>query len=283
MMNYQHYNKEEFFEIFSKSDVYKQLTQEYAHVVESLPTWDPYIPPSRRDQAVMNDSTFYYITFYYLGFLLEKNPKVILDLGCARNYFKKYIPQVYGVDPDPRVKDFVDSTDEYTEEWRQANLGKFDSAFNIGVLHGVSLAKVADRIHEFGSLIKPGGRGYFPFNLRRLLQKTELHDFAELFDLSRRQTRLDLYRVVKKQFESINYKIIALDFPFLDDVKEKYNVLRGTSWPSWEDYLEGNLSNVPMGVIKEIEGFSDVLLGSSFTVNGPSDPLDGNIRLVFEV
>ncbi len=282
-MNYQHYNKEEFFEIFSKSDVYKQLTQEYAHVVESLPIVDPYFPPSRRDQAAIDESTFYYISFYYLGFLLEKNPKVILDLGCARNYFKKYIPQIYGIDNDPRVKDYVDSSDTVDDTWLNANEGQFDCAFTIGAIHGVSLGKIADRIHKFGKLIKPGGRGYFPFNLRRILQFTELYEFAKLFDLSRSQTKLDLYRVVKQQFESIDYKIIALDFSFLDDVKEKYEVLKGGNWPTWEEYLEGDLSKVSPTIIDEIEKYSEVLGKVPFMINGPSDPVDGNIRIVFEV
>jgi hypothetical protein len=151
----------------------------------------------------------------------------------------------------------------------------------IGAIHGVSLTKLVDRLHDFGKLIKPGGRGYFAVNLRRPFQNTELHEFAKLFDLSRRQTLLDLYRVIYNLQTQINYKIIAFDINLLDSEKERYDIIKGTDWPEWDDYILGNLSEVDDKIIKEISEFN--IGNMPVFANGPSEIIDGNLKIVFEV
>ena len=38
------------------------------------------------------------VPYYYIDYLIEKNPKTILDLGCGLNIFKPYIPGIIGMD-----------------------------------------------------------------------------------------------------------------------------------------------------------------------------------------
>jgi hypothetical protein len=151
----------------------------------------------------------------------------------------------------------------------------------LGAIHDVSLAKLQDRINDFGKVIKPGGRGYFPLNLGMLLQNTELHEFAELFDLSRRQTLHDAYRIVRQQCEKIKYKIIALDINFLDYEKDRYERLAGPNWPSWNDYLNDNITDVDQEILSEIS--LQKLCQDPFVSINTNDLIDGNIKLVFEV
>lgn len=280
MSQYLRCNKELFKQEFKQTEIYNQLTKDYQTVLYELPMPDPYeIWPRRTTSA--KESTFYYSTFYYLNLLLEKNPKTILDLGCGGNYFKNYIPQIIGIDPDVvQCGDTADIIDGFSEEFVQNNLEKFDCAFTIGAIHNVSLAKLADRINEFGKLIKQGGRGYFAVNIRRSMQYTELHEFAQLFDLTRQQTILDLYKVFRNECKKIDYKIIALDITILDDEEKRYNSIKGTSWPTWGDFLSDNISGIDPDIINEIAGFN--FGASSFTANGPSEPIDGNLKLVFE-
>jgi len=277
---YLHYDKEKFVEEFKQTDIYCQLVNDYQNVSESLGEDTYRLLPRRTTSA--RESTFYYSTFYYLKLLLEKNPKVILDLGCGSNLFKKYIPQIHGVDyDDVYFKDTADAIESYSEEWVTSNLEKYDCAMTIGAIHNVSMSQLPDRINEFGRVIKQGGRGYFSVNLRRVMQNTELHEYAKLFDLSKRQTKLDLYRVVVAQCEKIKYKIVALDVTFLDHEKVRYESLAGTDWPTWNDYVSNNLDHVQVDILEEIKNFEIGL--EPFTANGPSEPIDGNVKLVFEI
>lgn len=280
MTNYQHYNKEEFEHEFKQSDIYKELINDYQNVEESIPQPDTWQNFPRRVHAA-NESTFYYITFYYLKLLLETNPKKILDVGSGGNYFKKYIPQIVGMDPDTRFSEVSDVVGSYSTEFVNNNLQRYDSAMTIGALHAVSLISLPDVINEFGTIIKSGGRGYFAVNLRRPMQYTQLHEYAKLFDLTRPQTRLDLYKVVLAIFESIKYKIIALDINFLDDARLRYDRLKGANWPSWEAYINSEFDGISKNIIDEIMSFQIGM--EPFTVNGPSEVIDGNIKLVFEV
>jgi len=275
------YNKELFRQEFEQSEIYKQLVNDYQHVYESIQEYDDgFLSTPRRTYAADN-SIFYYGTFYYLQMLLEKNPQTILDVGSGGNYFKKYIPQIISMEPNKRFADVTDIKEIYDSDFVNANLQKYDCAMTIGAIHGVSLAKLADTLYEFGTVIKPGGRGYFAVNLRRSMQHTELHEFAQLFDLSRRQTRIDLYNVVKNIFEKISYKIIALDINFLDDAKEKYRQLCGSLWPEWDRYVAGDFTGVPENIIEEIQQWNIGM--EPFRANGPSEIIDGNIKIVFEV
>lgn len=281
MMNYRQYNKEKFVSEFTQGDIYKQLTNDYQHVHESFELPDPWSPLPRRVEAAENQSTFYYSTFYYLQMLLEKNPKTILDVGSAGNYFKKYIPQIIGLEPDPRFAEVTDIVGSYDSDFVNANLQKYDCAMTIGAIHAVSLTQLQETLYEFGKVIKPGGRGYFAVNLRRSMQYTELHEYAELFDLSRRQTMLDLYNVVKNIFENIQYKIIALDINFIDDERNRYEKLQGSSWPDWDSYAAGDFTGVPDDIVKEIMQWKIGL--TPFPVYGFSEVIDGNVKIVFEV
>lgn len=276
-----HYNKEKFNQEFLQSETYKKLTIDYQHVYESISEYNDGFEPIPRRTYAANQSIFYYGTFYYINMLLEKQPKTILDLGCGGNFFKKYVPEIIGVDPDPREADRIDILDAYSEKFLNENLQKYDCAMTIGAIHTVSLVKLVDTIHDFGKLIKPGGRGYFAVNLRRPFQYTELHDFAKLFDLSRRQTLIDLYRVIHNLSSQINYKLIAFDITFLDAEKERYNLIKGTDWPSWDDYVLGKVTNLNKNLHEEIEKFG---FGQQpFTINGPVEIVDGNLKIVFDV
>ena len=40
------------------------------------------------------------VPYYYVNYLLEKNPKLIVDIGCGENFFKNYLDYITGVDSD---------------------------------------------------------------------------------------------------------------------------------------------------------------------------------------
>ena len=98
------YDVDAFKSSFIKTDLYKAIAKNYQYL-----HWEKFFDPmqpnafhlatkSKHRKRWPNE---YSLTpFYYLNFLLEKNPTTIYDLGCGDNSFKKYIPNIIGIDPD---------------------------------------------------------------------------------------------------------------------------------------------------------------------------------------
>lgn len=107
MENINSYNRDSFTTLFKTTAVYDRLTQDYT---DDQLVWHKFFHIGKRNFVVRekNDPTpraqwaaeFSAAVFYYLLPLLEKNPTLIYDLGCGKNMFKSYLPNVVGVGPD---------------------------------------------------------------------------------------------------------------------------------------------------------------------------------------
>jgi len=78
---------------FKKSNLYKQLVNEYDVVYFNRQ--DFFIKSfevTPRQKA--SKRLFSAIPFYYIEWLQEINPEKIYDLGCGWNIFKKYYPNI---------------------------------------------------------------------------------------------------------------------------------------------------------------------------------------------
>jgi len=119
MQNIAPYNENEFISVFKTTEVYKKLKLNYTDdqliwnkffwlgaktpVQKKIPNTNP------RDQQ----SEFSVSVFYYLLPLLENNPKKIYDLGCGKNMFKSYLPNVVGVGAE--APDYNNIVEDYTK------------------------------------------------------------------------------------------------------------------------------------------------------------------------
>jgi hypothetical protein len=196
------------------------------------------------------------------------------------NFLKKYIPAIVGFDKTSEADIFSYFDDDFLEN----NLQKFDCAIAINSIHFISLKDFSKRINDFGKIIKPGGRGFVAFNLKRMLDQTELHEFAEIFeDLHKRIVVKDYYDFLEEEIKKINYKIIVKDFIFaseyFDRQKKQYEICKGSSWPPFEDSLNRNYTGTPEHIIEEI----NFLIFNKLSEGSLDDGYNGNIRLVFEV
>lgn len=268
------YNPEEFLRAFSQTPTYNKLKAEYRHLFSDIN--DVNVPidikPHRCDYE--DASIFVYSMFFYLEFLLKKNPKLIADVGCGANFLKKYIPQIIGFDSTSAA----DVNELFNDKFVASHLGEFDAAFAINSLHFISLKEIANRITQFGKIIKPGGRGYIAFNLKRLLEWTEPHEFAELFDLSKPLTTDDYEGLIRAELKKVKYDIIVEDLSFTGrgfNGRAHYDYVKGDSWPTFEKYIANDLTGVSDDIRDEIMRYT---FGSSY-----DDPANGNIRIVFDV
>ena len=212
MMTYQHYNKHEFLKQFYYSDWFTQLRKDYTYLFSDK--IDIRVPYAGNHNTVRNQidtsSIFLFSVCYYLGFLIEKNPQVIADVGCGENIFKKYLPNIIGFDKSISA----DIQEWFDDDFVSKHTDEFDCAFAVNSLHYISLVDVRTRINNFGKIIKKGGRGFATLNLKRLLEYTEPHEYYKLFDLTKKLTLEDYKNYLTKELTQIDYQVLVLDLVF---------------------------------------------------------------------
>ena len=156
---------------------------------------------------------------YYLDFLLEKNPKVIVDIGCGANLFKKLIPNIHGIDPTPNNRQ-ADEFDFFDADFSQGHTDVYESVFSINALHFISLIDFEKRLLEFINIVKPGGRGFITFNVARMLERTSKEELKQLC-VDTPQTIIDYVCGI---IQNISVKFLVIDL-YID--KEMDEIMNG--------------------------------------------------------
>jgi len=179
------YDIDAFKSSFIKTDLYKAIAKDYQYL-----HWEKFFDPmqpnafhlatkSKHRKRWPNE---YSLTpFYYLNFLLEKNPTTIYDLGCGDNSFKKYIPNIIGIDPDNSLENragipYVDIVDTIDQSFIDSHQNYFESVFSITALHFYPNIDMKKIVNDFISMVKPGGRGYISLNVGHILNNIDKHE-----------------------------------------------------------------------------------------------------------
>lgn len=101
------------------------------------------------------------VTLFYLELLQETNPKVIYDIGCGWNLWKRYYPNIIGIDS---WSDYADIHDVYSQDFINKWEGKMDCAMSVNLdvdfPYPTNFDNVGEQIVQFSRLLKSGGRGY---------------------------------------------------------------------------------------------------------------------------
>jgi hypothetical protein len=206
-----HYNEEQFRIDFPKSTIGKRIISE-------IPDWfnlsySPidYNPPTPREHTL----TFNVVPFFYIQMLLEKNPKIIADIGCGINFYKKFIPEIYGVDPGEHPD--VDQVDFFDREFSLGHENKYDCAMSMNAIHFISLKGISEQLRNFSRIIGPGGRGFVTLNVMRMIEMTDEQDMIQ-------DDQLSVY--IKQQVDDALPNVLAYD----DYINE-----------SMDSYMNGNI------------------------------------------
>jgi len=165
------YNPEQFKKQFEFTDICRSVAKDFDNLWWDQPTkfFDNITP---RQLLATNNVGFSMIPFYYLLPLLAKNPVSIYDLGCGANMFKKYIPNIIGVDKSHnQIGRQFDIEDQVDTEYVKNHQDYFESVFSINALHFRPLTEIRLVCKEFISMIAPGGRGFLSLNLQRMVEK----------------------------------------------------------------------------------------------------------------
>lgn len=106
-------------------------------------------------EKVNNDQS---LNFVYSGQSLtskiDPNAK-ILDVGCGRNLFKPFFPNLIGVDPVTNEADVKLSIQDYNTDER------FDVAFCFGSIHFGNEIEIKEIISKIITLLKPNSKIYW--------------------------------------------------------------------------------------------------------------------------
>lgn len=196
------YDQESFKKIFEdERESFKFL----GHVLE-------FIEETITPRGWLSFSIFDAVPLYYLKYLTDLNPAIIYDIGCGCNIFKKYIPNIQGIDipalKNDLIKNYADIYDDslINNSFYVNNFEKFDSAFSICSLHFYSLLDIRKRVIQFSSLISKGGRGFIALNIARMLEcclKVESIDFSKL--KANQINQIDQF--VRKELYNLPFKI----------------------------------------------------------------------------
>ena len=163
------YNEEQFKIDFPKTEIGKKLLAE-------TPSWMTisYSPIVNYSTPRHPTSIFGVAPFFYILKLLEKNPKVLVDIGCGINFFKNFIPEIVGIEPTDYPD--VDEIDFFDNDFSQGHTNKFDCAMAINSIHFISLKDINKQLTNFSNIIKPGGRGFVALNVKRMIERTDEED-----------------------------------------------------------------------------------------------------------
>ena len=174
-------------------------------------------PRQMRGDRFFNKTAFSAVPFYYINFLLEKNPRAIYDLGCGWNIFKKYIPEVIGVGAETE-KEFADLHDFVDDEYVSGHIDYFESVFSINALHFCPLSKFSKIIQDFHSMIKPGGRGFLALIFQRMIDRDPVfqnvsHNNIETY------CRNELTKLTNIKFLVVDIRIDPIEEPMDGNIR----------------------------------------------------------------
>mgnify|MGYP003341723626 FL=1 len=172
-----------------------------------------------RETAIQ--SVFSATSLYYIEFLLEKDPKVVVDIGCGGNIFKKIIPMVHGIDPTPGNLQ-ADENDYFDEQFSNNHVNSYESVFSINSIHYVSLKDFKNRFLQFYNVVKPGGRGFVTFNTSRMLELTGPHDVKLLFGTESPSTQ-QLTEYIENIVQNLSIKFLVIDILINNSIDEIMN------------------------------------------------------------
>lgn len=221
----------QFLQEFLQTDIGKQVQQDF-DVVECARGYSSLWEIKRRaeltfreifgrkDYLVNGPTSISITTLYYLQFLLQNNPKNIYDIGCGWNIWKRYYPQIVGIDYNSK---HADIHEKFNDEFIERNLEKFDAAMSVNMYTGlmqdetgcvpVTFENYIDQIKYFAQVIKPGGRCYVGLHKISFLRETPAKWFRDNNVHPRDYQKLEqlLLECVKKDFP---YRILCFDCEF---------------------------------------------------------------------
>ena len=169
MKNINPYNPLQFKKEWENSDIYKKLCRDFDVVLWDFPGGPPKEDPDWTTPRWGEINRVVRTTpFYYIEKVMTPGAEIVNDLGCGCNVFKRYYPNIIGMDNCrfADVQGYVD--DKFIAE----NQNKCEAIIAINSLHFRPLTEFKKSVLDIISILKPGGRAYLAYNAVRFYHES---------------------------------------------------------------------------------------------------------------
>lgn len=204
MNNLNPYNLVDFKNQFVETPIYKQIKNDFDVI-----TWEINIHafkhPLMTPREYRGSRIFSAVPFYYI-LQLGINSK-IYDLGCGWNIYKKYLPEIVGIDNSS----YADEQGLVDDEFVIKNEGRFDNVMSMNALHFISLTELPNRIRQVLKMTKTGGLIFIMMNVCNMLDKAPSIN--------------DPVKYIRDMFDEFKDRLICFE---LDEVFIHQNMSEGT-------------------------------------------------------
>lgn len=209
MNNLNAYNSENFRKSFESTELACNLKQDF-----DLLTWETDIPTldlmGMTPREYRGKRIFSMVPFYYILQLVSSSK--IYDIGCGWNIYKKYIPNIIGI--DSRSSHFyADQIGSVDDAFVKKNTEKFENVMSMNALHFIPLSQFSDRIDQVLQMTKPGGKIFIMMNVCHMIR-------AETTSIKNTASKY-----IRDQIEIFRDEILCFE---LDDNRLQLNMSEGT-------------------------------------------------------
>ena len=208
MKNINPYNPLQFKKEWENSDIYKKLCRDFDVVLWDFPGGPPKEDPDWTTPRWGEINRVVRTTpFYYIEKVMTPGAEIVNDLGCGCNVFKRYYPNIIGMDNCrfADVQGYVD--DKFIAE----NQNKCEAIIAINSLHFRPLTEFKKSVLDIISILKPGGRAYLAYNAVRFyhesIDKGEIEKLFNTMDPS--DLQLDEY--IRAELDDIQINWLVVD------------------------------------------------------------------------
>lgn len=179
---------------FSSTSVYQRLSKDFDNIVCQQGTHPALDFKTRtgltfreiygkESYAVKGNTSISITTLYYLQFLLDVHPPRIYDIGCGWNIWKKYYPNIIGIDFEG---EYADINDKFNDTFIKNNYEKLHSVMSVNTFLGlkesgpndilpcipITFENYIEQVLYFAQIVSPGGRAFISVNKLGFLKYT---------------------------------------------------------------------------------------------------------------
>jgi hypothetical protein len=123
------------------------------------------------------------LPYYYIQWILENKPNVILDVGCGTSPFKNLISNIVGIDnhlcPPPYDKDSIQC--HFDEDFAVSHQKMCDALISVNAIHFSPIWTIRSKMLDLAKLLRPGGRAFVAFNAETWLMSTPRPELQQRF------------------------------------------------------------------------------------------------------
>jgi len=156
------------------------------------------------------------VPYYYLQWILETNPNVVLDVGCGTNPFGRLMPNIVPLDDrscppphDPRALEC-----HFDEDFAASHQEMCDALISVNAIHFSPIWTVTARLRSLASMVRSGGRAYVAFNAETWIASTPTLELQQYFG-----TYPDPDNLVEYIYQSVldaDLELLVSDWPVCD-------------------------------------------------------------------